>query len=146
MLMHKNVGNKPKNSAMTRIVDVNLEKHLSTKEYNPSPHRLSPDETPVTERTIPIVYSCENCDYQISFKPENFEKHRNLEYTNLRNDHKLKFDNYIKNTKTLTSSSLDFYCPNCKQPTMFIFEGGPSGYWGLFELEIKIILVLKFKK
>ena len=131
---------------MTRIVEIELEKHLSTKEYNPSPHRHSPDETPVTKRMIPIVYSCENCDYQISFKPEDFKKHHNLEYTNLQKNEKLKFENHIKNTKILTSSSLDFYCPNCKQPTLFIFESGRSGYWGIFELEIKNVLVLKVAK
>ena len=131
---------------MTSIVEIELEKYLSTKEHNPSPHRTSPDEKPVGERMIPIVYSCENCDYQISFRPENFKKHLNSENTNLQKNDRLKFEKFINKQYTLTLSSLDFYCPNCNQPTYFIFEGGSSGYWGIFELEIKKILVLKVAK
>ena len=129
---------------MTKIVEIELEKYLSTKEYNPSPNRFSSDETPVTDRMIPIVYSCENCGYQISFKPDDFKKHNDLENTNLIKDDRIIIEKYIENSRNLsTLSFLDFYCPNCNQPTTILFQGGPSGYWGIFELEIEKILVLK---
>ena len=133
-----------KRPLMTRIVEIELEKYLSTKEYDPSPNRLNPDETPVTERMIPIVYSCENCGCQISFKPDDFEKHNNLKYTNLENDDRIIVEKYIEDSNSLSILSfLDFYCPNCNQPTTILFQGGPSGYWGIFELKIEKILVLK---
>lgn len=129
---------------MIRIIEIEIEKYLSTKEYNPSPHRLSPSETPVADRMIPIVYSCENCDYQISFKPDDFKKHNDSKNTNLQKIDKIIINKYIKNSLNLiTLSSLNFYCPNYNQPTTILFKGGPSGYWGIFELEIEKILGLK---
>ncbi len=129
---------------MRRIVEIEIEKYLSTKEYNPSPHRFSSAETSVADRTIPIVYSCENCNYKISFKPYDFEKHNNSKNTNIQLNDKIIIDKYIKNTADLiTLYSLDFYCPNCNQPTTILFKGGESGYWGIYELEIEKIIVLK---
>jgi len=129
---------------MTRLIEIELEKYLSTKEYNPSPHRLNPSETPVSERMIPIVYSCENCDYQISFKPDDFKKHNDSKNTNLQKNDKIIIDKYVKNSTDLYAlSTLDFYCPNCNLPTIILFKGESSGYWGIFEFEIEKILGLK---
>jgi len=126
------------------IIEIELGKYLSTQEYNPSPHRLSLDETPVSDRTIPIVYICEECGFHISFKPDDFEKHKNSQETNLREEDKKAFKNYIDNIEELHKLSyLDFYCPKCNQSTVILFQGTPSGYWGMFELKIEHILVLK---
>jgi len=129
-----------------KVIELELEKYLSSRIYDPSPNRLSPDEIPVSERTIPIIYNCDECGFRLSFKPEDFEKHNNLKKTNLRREDNIVFETYIiKRNKKNDLSYLDFYCPKCNQATMFLYQGGPSGYWGIFELEIKKILVLKSK-
>ena len=125
------------------IKEINLGNCLTTNEYNPSPHRFDAKEKPVSERTIPMVYTCEKCENTISFKPENFERHNKSEKTNLTLNDKNAFGEYIRKQKLENFSFLDFYCPNCKLATTFIFDGGPSGYWGYFEFKIERVLVLE---
>ena len=125
------------------IKEINLENCLTTNEYNPSPHRFDANEKPVSERTIPLVYSCDKCENSISFNPEDFQKHNKSEKTNLKLSDKKVFEEFIVKQKLEKLSFLDFYCPKCKQATTFIFDGGPSGYWGYFAFNIQRILVLK---
>ena len=125
------------------IREINTENYLNTNEYDPSPNRFFANEKPVSERTVPIVYSCENCESSISFKIEDFEKHHNSEKTNLTAIDKKAFDEFIAMHKIIQPSFLDFYCPKCKQVTTFIFKGYYSGYWGYFKLKIENVLILK---
>ena len=124
------------------VIKININQHISTTIYDPSPHRLRPEEIPVSKRRIPIVYSCENCGDQISFKPENFEKHHKSAFSNLKNSDTLEFKEFTTQNN-LEYSFIDFYCPKCSQPTTILFEGNPSGYWGILEFTIKEILILK---
>ena len=125
------------------IKEINLEDCLTTNEYNPSPHRFDANEKPLSERTIPVVYSCKKCENSISFKPEDFEKHNKSEKTNLTLNDKKAFEEYIRKQELENFSFLDFYCPKCKLATTFIFDGGSSGYWGNFEFKIYRLLVLE---
>jgi len=125
------------------ITEINLENCLSTTVFDPSPHRFFEYEKLVSERTIPLKYCCYRCGNLVSFKPEDFEKHNNSDKTNLKIEDKKIFDNYLQNINIEKYSFLDFYCPFCNQATIIIFEGGRSGYYGFFELEIKKVLVIR---
>ena len=125
------------------IKELDKEKFLTTIIHDPSPHRFDPDSTPIEERQKPIIYTCENCNYKISFKIDSFEKHCNSSFSNLKPEELKLFEIHRSKDKDSDLSFLDFYCPECKQPTYFLFLGGPSGYWGYFSLEIKKLLVLK---
>lgn len=125
------------------IKEINLGSCLTTNEYNPSPHRFDANEKPVSERTIPMVYTCEKCENTMTFKPENFERHNKSEKTNLTLNDKKVFEEYIRKQKLENFSFLDFYCPKCKLATTFLYDGGNSGYWGYYAFKIKNILVLK---
>jgi hypothetical protein len=124
------------------ILKINLDQYLTSKIYDPSPHRIDPSEVPVSERRIPIIYRCENCDQQISLSPDRFQLHSQSKHSNLKNNDRHEFENYMKKNN-IEYSFLDFYCPKCSQPTTIIFEGNPSGYWGIFEFSILEILIKK---
>jgi DNA-directed RNA polymerase subunit M/transcription elongation factor TFIIS len=125
-----------------KVIELDLDKYLSSSEYNPSPHRFDPTEKPVQERMIlPIVYTCENCDYQISLSLEKFKKYTNSEFTNLDPADRKFIVDYIQ--KIDLKSTIDFNCPKCKQPTTLLFNGGHSGYWGEYFFKIIKLLVIK---
>jgi len=71
-----------------KVTSLNLDNYLTTNFFDPSPHRFNKDEKPVSERTLPIIFTCENCDESISFSTEDFEKHNKLSHTNLNPDDK----------------------------------------------------------
>jgi DNA-directed RNA polymerase subunit M/transcription elongation factor TFIIS len=124
------------------VVELDIVAYLSNTEYDPSPHRVDPSEKPVSEKMrLPIVYTCENCDYQISFSLENFKKHTKSEFTNLDPDDRKLIVDYIKHQEQ--KSTIDFNCPKCEQPTTILFNGGPSGYWGEYFFKIDKLLVIK---
>ena len=126
------------------ITELELESCLSSQEYDPSPHRTDPSETPVSERRLlPIVYTCDNCDYQINFALSDFKKHKRSSFSNLKSDDREFFINYLNKHYIIQESFIDFHCPKCKQPTAIIFIGGDSGYWGEFLFKIIKVLVLK---
>lgn len=124
------------------IIRINLDNYLTSKIYDPSPHRINTDEVPVSERRIPIVYSCENCNQQISFNPDRFQLHNKSIHSNLQLMDRNEFQQFMKLNK-IEYSFIDFYCPKCNQPTTIIFDGDTSGYWGIFEFSIKDILIKK---
>lgn len=126
-----------------RVVNIDKEVYLSTTFFDPSPHRYKPDETPVSERKIPVLYKCENCRTEISIKTSDFEKYCNSDFTNLNVEENKKFANSVKNQNLTDLSFLDFYCPKCNQPTKILFRGGPSGYWGAFYFDIEAVLIIK---
>jgi DNA-directed RNA polymerase subunit M/transcription elongation factor TFIIS len=140
MLMHRNVSSKLRKMPVKRI---QIEQYFTSDEYDPSPNRISPEEKPVSERKIPIIYTCENCGNQILIKKNDFEKHKRSEFSNIDENNNQEFDKYLKGIDTKGISKLDFHCPNCNQPTLILFEGGPSGYWGEFEFKILSVLVNK---
>jgi hypothetical protein len=126
-----------------KVLSLNIDKQFNTTFYDPSPHRFREEEKPVSKRTIPVVFTCENCSDSLSFRSEDFEKHNQSTHTNLLPADKNIFDEFIKKRKLKNSSFLDLYCPGCRQATTILFKGGPSGYWGFFEFRISHILVLK---
>lgn len=125
------------------VKNIDINKYLSTTFYNPSPHRFNENEKPVSERTLPVVYTCENCDYSISFKTDDFKKHNELNHSNLEKTDKEVIDKSLKTYNLMDSSFLDFYCPECKQATTILFTEGPSGYWGEIMFKINHVLVIK---
>ena len=127
------------------LKNIDIDKCLSTTFYDPSPHRFSKNEKPISERKLPVVYTCENCDYSISFRTENFKKHNNLNHSNLNPVDKKTIDKTLKKYNLKDTSFLDFYCPECKQATTILFSGGPSGYWGEFTFSISHVFVIKPK-
>ena len=129
-----------------KVISLNLSDFLTSTSYNPSPNRFREDETPVSERNLPIIYNWEKCGYSISFKTDDFEKHTTSKHSNLQPTDKKNIDKTIKQLELQNKSFLDFYCPKCRQATIILFDGGPSGYWGIFECEISHILVLKFQE
>ena len=58
-----------------KVLELNLEKYLSTTQYDPSPHRFRDSEVPVSDRKMSVEYTCEGCEKVISFKTTSFEKH-----------------------------------------------------------------------
>ena len=126
-----------------KVVSIDVTKHFSTVLHDPSPHRFSSDEVPVSERMIPVIYHCDNCGEKISFKTESFEKQCNSDFSNLSPEENEQFDRFIRVKRLKSLSFLDFRCPNCQQSTKILYEGGPSGYWGEFYFKILKTLALK---
>ena len=79
----ENEQDEKENQIIREVKNIDINKYLSTTFYDPSPHRFSENEKPVSERTLPVVYTCENCDYSISFKTDDFKKHNELNHSNL---------------------------------------------------------------
>ena len=129
-----------------KVSQLNLDDFLTSTSYDPSPHRFREGETPVSERNLPVIYNCEKCDYSISFKTDDFNKHTNSKHSNLQVTDKRNVERTIKQLKLKNKSFLDFYCPKCGQATILLFDGGSSGYWGAFEFKISHIFVLKFQE
>ena len=126
-----------------QAIRLNLDDFLTSTSYNLSPNRFREEDTPVGERNLPIIYNCEKCGYSISFKGDDFKKHTNSKHSNLQPTDKKIVDKIIKKLKLKNKPFLDFYCPKCEQATIILFDGGHSGYWGMFEFEISQIFVLK---
>ena len=125
------------------VEEINKETVLNTLIFDPSPHRFTKEQTPVSERQIPLVFSCDNCAHEISFKTKSFEKHCNSVFSNLNPEEDLLLRKYISENELEKESFLDFHCPNCGQATRFIYECGPTGYWGAFGFKIKHVLVIR---
>jgi DNA-directed RNA polymerase subunit M/transcription elongation factor TFIIS len=125
------------------VKNLDIDKCLTTTFYDPSPHRFSEDSKPVSGRKLPVIYTCENCDYFISFMTDDFKKHNKLKHSNLESADKKVIDKTLKSYHLKDSSFLDFYCPKCKQATAIFFNGGSSGYWGEFAFSISHVLVTK---
>ena len=127
-----------------KIRELNIENCLTTNEFDPSPHRFNSDEKSVAERQIPLVFICNNCKKSITFTPNDFERHDNSKKSNLKPTDFKSFENYLKTNNIFSSSFIDFYCPTCKQPIIMIFDGGTSGYYGIYSFQISNVLVIKF--
>ncbi len=132
------------------VIELELKKYLSTTFYDPTPDRFTPDEPPVSERQIPLFYSCEKCSGKLFFSKNDFERFFRKKNSNLSVEDHVSFDDYIKLQSYLESNkfqqhlnSLDFYCPNCNQATMFLFLGDPYLHHGTFGFWIKHLLILK---
>ena len=119
-----------------KVTQLNLDDFLTSTSYDPSPHRFRESETSVSERNLPVIYNCEKCGYSISFKTDDFKKHTNSKYSNLKAIDKKIVERTIRQLKLKNKSFLDFYCPKCEQATILLFDGGPSGYWGAFEFSL----------
>ena len=98
---------------------------------------------PVPERELPLVFRCDECKTEISFKLSDMEMHCSSDFTNLDEERNSKFLEYIDANNLEDLSFVDFFCPNCEQAIKILFRCGPSGYWGAFFFEIEKILALK---
>lgn len=125
---------------MKTIVELEFQNFLSATGLNPSPNSFSKTEKTVSDRIIPIEYCCEKCGYIISFKTQNFEKHLRSNFSNLTIEDRRISERFSQEKKY---SFVDFYCPKCNQATIIFYDGGPSGYWGFFQMEIVKIVVIK---
>jgi hypothetical protein len=126
------------------LIELELKNYLSTTFYDPTPHRFNPDEPSLSERQIPLFYTCEKCNQKLFFSKNDFEKYFRKKNSNLRVEDHVLFDNYIEINKYQQHlNSLDFYCPKCNQATMFLFLGDPYLYHGTFGFWIKHLLILK---
>jgi DNA-directed RNA polymerase subunit M/transcription elongation factor TFIIS len=126
------------------ITELELTSCLSNQEYDPSPHRTDPSEKPVSERgLLPIIYTCDNCFYQINLGLNDFKKHSKSSFTNLKTIDRELLANFMEKQVAKQESFIDFYCPKCEQPTSIFYVGGDSGYWGEFFFKILKVLVLK---
>jgi len=129
------------------IIELNLEDCLSTLEFDPSPHRLTPSETPVSERqNMPLRFHCNKCGKEIAFTLDNFKTHTNLKFTNLNQQEIKLFEVFLQQNNIKSNSLIDFYCPGCNRATLIIFDGGPSGYWGMFRFKVEKFLAIEEKK
>ena len=126
-----------------KVIELDKAVCLTTELYNPYPTRFRPDEPPISERKTPLVYKCESCRTEISFKTNDLEKHCYSAFTNLNEEEGKQFANFIADNDLKELSFLDFNCPNCSQAVMILFKCGPSGYWGEFSFEIERVLILK---
>jgi hypothetical protein len=126
-----------------QVLEINMNDCLTSIVYDPSPHRFSDDEIPVSERKIPIIYTCVKCQNQISFCTDDFEKHNKSDFTNLNPQDKSLIDNFVIESAEKTNSFIDFYCPRCKLATSFFYQGGLSGFWGAYKFQIKKVLIVE---
>jgi hypothetical protein len=78
-----------------KVVEINRNDCLTTTVYDPSPNRFNDDEIPVSERNIPIIYTCVKCQNQISFSADDFQKHDKSKFSNLNLKDKSLFDNFV---------------------------------------------------
>jgi len=125
-----------------KIVELNIADCLSSSEYDPSPHRVDPNEIPVSERrNFPTFYTCNSCGYKISLSLNDFRNHTHVIQTNLKAIDNNDFQSHLHEVGFKINSFLDFYCPGCGQATMILFNGGPSGYWGEYYVKIQKILI-----
>ena len=127
-----------------KIVQLDISEYLTSSEYDPSPHRVDPNELPISERkNFPTVYNCNSCDYKVSLSLNDFMNHTGIIRTNLDAEDFDDFYESLRSEEFKIHSLLDFYCPKCKQATMILFIGGPSGYWGEYYVKIQKVLIKK---
>jgi DNA-directed RNA polymerase subunit M/transcription elongation factor TFIIS len=129
-----------------KVVEINRNDCLTTTVYDPSPNRFNDDEIPVSERNIPIIYTCVKCQNQISFSADDFQKHDKSKFSNLNLKDKSLIDNFVIESTQKTNSFIDFYCPRCKLATSFFYQGGPSGFWGVYKFQIINVLIVDSKE
>ena len=125
-----------------KVTEININDCLTSTVYDPSPNRFSDDEIPVSERRIPIIYTCVKCQNQISFSTDDFEKHDKSNFTNLNLKDKSLMNNFVIESAQEIYSFIDFYCPRCKLATSFFYQGGPSGFYGVYKFQIKNVLIV----
>ncbi len=126
-----------------KVVEIEKNICLTTTFYDPHPSRFFPDDSPLSERKLPLVYECDRCQTEISFKTRDLEKHCYSQFTNLDDDTYSQFAKFIIDNGLAELSFLDFKCPKCGQAVKILFRCGPSGYWGEFFFEIEKVLVLR---
>ncbi len=127
-----------------KIIELDISDCLSSSEYDPSPYRVDPSELPVSgRRDFPTMYKCNSCEYKISLSLKDFYKHTGTIRTNLETKDFDNFHEHLRNSGFKIDSLLDFYCPKCKQATMILFNGGPSGYWGEYFVKIQKVMIKK---
>ncbi len=125
-----------------KVVQLNKTVCLTTQSYDPNPTRFRPEEVPVSERRLPLVFKCDQCDTEIAFKTSDLEKHCDSDFTNLSDDQSKQFASFVADNDLNDLSFLDFNCPHCNRAVMILFRCGPSGFWGEFSFEIESVLVL----
>lgn len=127
------------------VVEINPSEVFSVTAY-PRPHeRFNPNGRTAQDPTVyePIVFKCENCNYEIGFKEEDFKKHSRSKFSNLTQDEENIVGQFMQANNLKHFSFLDFYCPSCKRATSILFEDGYGGKHGDYVFEIKKVLMIK---
>lgn len=106
--------------------------------------RLNPDSKPVypLDYDLPFEYCCSNCDYKVSIKNIDLEKHSESKHSNLKNSEREKVDEFVKSNHLDKFSFLDFECPKCHQSVRILFDYGAGGFYGMTYI-IKHVIELK---
>ena len=106
--------------------------------------RFNPDTKPVypNDYDLPFEYSCSNCDYKVSIKNQDLERHLNSKHSNLKSDTKKMIDEFIVANQLDKFSYVDFECPKCNQSVRILFDSYPGGLSGM-TYEIKHVIELK---
>ena len=105
--------------------------------------RFMPDDELVYDPAAyePIIYRCHSCDYLVSFKDDDFIKHRKSRFSNLKKNDDSIFNSYIVENELSFDSFLDFYCPKCKIATRVFFSDGFGGKCGDYIVNIDFALI-----
>jgi len=106
--------------------------------------RFNPDSKPVypIDYDLPFDYKCSKCDYKVSIKNTDLEKHSKELRSNLNEKDKELIENFILKNKLEKYSFLDFYCPECSKPIRILFESWNSGLIGK-EYELKGVIEIE---
>tara|TARA_R110001583_G_C5476754_1_gene393392 strand:+ start:320 stop:706 length:387 start_codon:yes stop_codon:yes gene_type:complete len=90
----------------------------------------------------PFEYKCSKCDYKVSIKNIDLEKHSTELHSNLNEKDKGLIESFILKNKLEKYSFLDFYCPDCSKPIRILFESWNSGFIGK-EYELKGVIEIE---
>ena len=91
----------------------------------------------------PIIYKCQDCDFEIQFDDKNFQKHSKSSFSNLNKSDSDLIDDFVKNNEFDIHSFLDFHCPQCEKSTRIYYSDGYGGRHGDYIVNIDFALSVK---
>ncbi|MGB0849955.1 MAG: hypothetical protein ACPGTP_01805 [Bacteroidia bacterium] len=87
---------------------------------------------------------CPNCSGAINLKMKDLKKHQDSHYSNLLKEHNDHLTRIITDSApTITNSSLDYYCPDCKAAIKILYDFWAGGKHSEFGFELKYIATCK---
>lgn len=127
---------------MIELIEPKLRFNKTISEYRKD--RINPDSRPVypQDYDLPFEYSCFNCNYKVSIKNEDLEKHIKSNYSNLKSVKRKLMEEFIITNGLDKYSFIDFECPKCNQSVSVLFNYGAGGFYGM-TYEIKHVIELK---
>lgn len=100
--------------------------------------RLDPDSKPVypMDYDLPFEYLCSKCNYKVSIKNPDLEKHSGSDFSNLNDLNKKQIDEYVKSKQLDSFSYIDFKCPKCDRSIRILYDSEAGGFFGMtYELK-----------